>query len=53
MTESKEEVTYPDALQYIEIKPHKKHSATVIFLHVSIHISLAGIYSDFDLICNF
>jgi len=33
MSESKEEVIYPDVLQYVEIKPYKKHSATVIFLH--------------------
>ena len=43
MSESKEEVVYPDVLQYMEIKPNKKHSATVIFLHVStIHIFLVG-----------
>lgn len=55
MTESKEEgVHYPDALPYVEIKPYKKHSATVIFLHVStIHICLAGICSDLALICIF
>ena len=51
MTESKEEVVYPDVLQYVEIKPFQKHSATVIFLHVSIHISFgAGICSE-SLIC--
>jgi hypothetical protein len=51
MTEPKEEVVYPDVLQYVEIKPYKKHSATVIFLHVStIHISFAGICSDLALI---
>ena len=39
MTESKED--YPDVLQYVEIKPQNKHSATVIFLHVptTTHIS--------------
>ena len=47
MTESKEEVVHPDVLQYLEIKPSKKHSATVIFLHVFIHISFGtGIFSD-------
>ena len=38
MIESKEEVVYPDVLQYMEIKPCKKHSATVIFQNVSIHL---------------
>jgi hypothetical protein len=47
MTESKEEVVYPDVPQYLEIKPSKKHSATVIFLHVSfIFLSDAWICSD-------
>ena len=55
MTESKskEEVVYPDVHQYLEIKPYNKHSATVIFLHVFIHISLAGIRSNLVVICIF
>lgn len=53
-TEPKEEVYYPDVLQYVEIKPYKKHSATVIFLHVfTIHLSFAVISSDLALIYIF